>query len=180
MSKGQKGTGINLVLISVLLLILLPSPARVLAGDRDFNEVVKQIESHYHAKRTRIPLFGLMKPVLKIVRPGGAKTLDLAVFENQDFSRGTEDTEFETVIHQTLSQEWQPLVRVHSRRDGERTYIYARESAKDLKLMIMTLEQNEAVVMQLKVKPQDLVKWLEKPEVMGRAIQSELTEESEE
>jgi len=41
----------------------------------------------------------------------------------------------------------------------------------------VTLEQNKDGVIQVKAKPQDLVKWLEKPTVTGKTIQTVMTEE---
>jgi Ca-activated chloride channel family protein len=66
-----------------------------------------------------------------------------------------------------LGDGWQPFVRVYSRRSGERTYIYAKQSGKDVQLMMATIEAREAVVMQVKLNPDTLAKWMEKPDQMG-------------
>jgi Ca-activated chloride channel homolog len=137
------------------------------ARDNEFKALVKHIETHYRARRTRIPFLGLAGFIVKIVRPAGVKGFKLAVFEDQDFSLSAEDRSFESVMGRALSAEWQPLVRVHSRKSGERVYIYAKPKGKDLELMIATLEQREAVVIQVKVNPDTLAKWMERPDRMG-------------
>ena len=99
--------------------------------------------------------------------------MEIAIFEDQDFSRGLDDPEFEKLINQSVGQNWQPLVRVHSRRDREQTTIYARDMGKNFKLMIITLEPSEAVVTQVKLSFQELIKCLENPERMGKRGQIE-------
>ena len=160
-------------LISIFIATLLLSSAPVSAEDPEFGLVVRQVESYFHVKRTHIPLLGFMKPVLWIARPAGAKSLELAIFEDQDFSRGLDDPEFERLIDKSMGQSWQPLVRVHSRRDSEQTTIYAKDMGKNFKLMLITLEPTEAVVMQVKLSSQELIKCLENPERIGRKGQIE-------
>lgn len=152
-------------LIAALFLSLIYTKTE--ARDNEFGALVKHIESHYRAKRTRLPFLGLAGLIVKVVHPAGVKGFKLAVFEDQDFSRGVEDSTFESVMSRALGNRWQPLVRVYSRKTGERTYIYAKESGKDLELMVATLEAREAVVMQVKLNPETLAKWLEKPDQMG-------------
>ncbi|HEY2914674.1 MAG TPA: hypothetical protein VGK21_15020, partial [Candidatus Angelobacter sp.] len=50
----------------------------------------------------------------------------------------------------------QPLVQSWDRHSGERTYIYAQDLGKDMKVLVVSLESNEAVVLQVKVDPQKL------------------------
>ncbi|HYE74769.1 MAG TPA: VWA domain-containing protein, partial [Blastocatellia bacterium] len=118
-------------------------------------------------KRTRIPFLGLAGFIVKIVRPAGVKGFKLAVFEDQNFSGAADDKTFESVMNRALGDKWQPMIRSYSRRTGERTYIFSKPNGKDMELMIATLESNEAVVLQVKVNPDTLAKWLEKPGQMG-------------
>ena len=53
MTKPKK----SLVHVSILIAALWLSAATVSAKDDDFKMLVKQVESHYQAKRLRIPLF---------------------------------------------------------------------------------------------------------------------------
>ncbi|MGZ4890329.1 MAG: hypothetical protein ACXWBH_14200, partial [Candidatus Angelobacter sp.] len=56
---------------------------------------------------------------------------------------------------------WQPLVQSWDRHTGERTYIYAQDLGKDMKLLVVNLESNEAVVLQVRVDPQKLNDFIE-------------------
>ena len=153
----------------IIVTMLLLGVTNVSARDRDFEMVVNQIKSSYRAKRTRIPFLGLAGFAVKVVRPAGVKSFSLAVFEELDVT-GKEEAALSRLMRQTLSQEWRPLVRVHSRRDNEQTYIYAREAGDNLKLMIVTIEQREATVIRVKLNPQALAKWMENPKIMGFKI----------
>ena len=159
--------------ISIFIAAWLLSSTPVSAEDPEFGRVVRQVESYFHVKRTHIPLLGFIKPVLWIAHPAGARCVEMAIFEDQDFSRGLKDAEFERLINKSVNQNWQPLVRVHSRRDREQTTIYARDMGKNFKLMIITLEPSEAVVTQVKLSFQELIKCLENPERMGKRGQIE-------
>jgi len=159
--------------ISIFIAALLLSSTPVSAEDPEFGRVVRQVESYFHVKRTHIPLLGFIKPVLWIAHPAGARCVEMAIFEDQDFSRGLKDAEFERLINKSVNQDWEPLVRVHSRRDSEQTLIYAKDLGKNFKLMIITVEPTEAVVIQVKLSSQELIKWLENPERMGRRGQTE-------
>jgi hypothetical protein len=56
---------------------------------------------------------------------------------------------------------WQPLVQSWDRHTGERTYIYAQDLGKDMKVLVVNLESNEAVVLQVKVDPKRLNDFIE-------------------
>jgi len=157
-----------LVRAAVLLTALLLTAATASAKGDDFKMLVQHVESHYHAKRLRIPLLGVANFAVKIVRPKGVKGFKLAVFEDQDFSPRPGDRGPETAMRSVLPLEWQPLVRVRS-RGGERTYIYAREDGKDIKLLVVTLGPRSAVVIEAKLNPKSLMNDLDQPRQMGKS-----------
>ena len=155
----------------VVCLVLL-APPTASAKDNEFDWVVKQIKTQYRAKRTSIPLLGLVNFAIKIVRPKGVKNFKLAIFEDQDFSDKPGGVQFGSVVQEALTPAWHPLVRVYSPRDGEQTYVYLREAGKNVKLLIVNVEPREAVVIQVKVDLQTLIKWMQKPERIGKQIMS--------
>jgi hypothetical protein len=166
--------------VALLLIDFLLSAPIVSAADQDFSRLVKEIESHFHVKRTHIALLGVAKPAVKLARSSSVKSLELAIFEEQDFSSDVDSTEFGSLIRKSLGQEWHSMVQVQSRRDNEQTYIFARDMGKDFKLLIVELEPNEAVVMLIRAKPADLVRWLDEPDQIGKAIEADLDEANQE
>ena len=142
-----------------LTLGLLPQSAR--AGDKEFNVLVHYVESHYQVHRQYRFLLGFASFAVNIARPYGVKGMKLAIFENEKISANPDDQDFPSVVKAGLAEGWQPMVRVWSRRDGERTVIFAKPDGKNLKLLVATVEQDEAVVIQVKINPDKLSKCIE-------------------
>ena len=84
---------------------------------------------------------------------GGVKVFKAAIFKDQHLSRTELDNRLDELVQRAGSSAWQPLVRSFSRRSGEQTYIYAQASGNDMKLLLVSVEPNEAVVMQVKIDP---------------------------
>jgi len=168
--------------IPKILMLLLPlgllQPARIgFAEDRDFSRLVKEMESRFHAKRVHVPLFGVIKPVMKVMRPG-SKSLEMAIFEDQDFS-AVDTKDFAELAGKALGPDWHLMVKVVSRRDGEQTFLYLRESGDHYKLITATLEPNEAVLVEVKLNSKDLLELIDDPEKKGKAAKAEKEDESE-
>jgi len=59
-------------------------------------------------------------------------------------------------------------VRVRSRRDGEQTFVYGRELGRDLEVLVVTLESDEACVVKMRVDPERMSEWVDDPPAMSR------------
>ena len=168
------------VALSGLSLVSIPASAR----DREFGLLVRHVESYYHARRAHRFVLGFASVVVNIAHPYGVKNFKLAIFENQDLSASRDDLDFASVVQAGLNEGWQPLVQVYSRRAAERTCIFARTLGQDVKLLVATLEKDEAVVLEVKLNPekldQCLDKWLEKPYTRGKSATREVLEQDSE
>ena len=131
----------------------------------DFGKIVHHIEVNYHVHRQHRWVMGLAGFTVKFWHVAGVKSLKGAIFENQPFVNAASDTRFDEVVRAAMDSGWQPLVQSWDRHSGERTYIYAQEVAskksKDMKLLVVNLESNEAVVLQVKVDPKKLNDFIE-------------------
>jgi hypothetical protein len=146
----------------VLAGLTLPAQA---AADDDFGRIVHHIEANYHVHRQHRWVMGLAGFTVKFWHIAGVKSLKGAIFENQPFVNVASDTRFDEVVRAAMDSGWQPLIQSWDRHSGERTYIYAQEvSSKkgtDMKLLLVSLESNEAVVLQVKVDPKKLDEFIE-------------------
>jgi hypothetical protein len=159
-------------LILVLVFATLPSfsLATARAEDRAFKAITTHLTTRYQAKRKRIPFFGLASFAVKIVRPAGVKSIKLVMFEElNDAGRGGH-TELNAIIRQSLDEQWQPLVRISSRKAGEQMFVYARQEGNDIKLMVVSLQETQAFIARVKLNPETLAKWMEKPELLGISL----------
>jgi hypothetical protein len=156
-----------------LLVMFLAAVGAAFAGEPDFDRVVKAIETHYGIHRLHIPFLSLGTFVVNVARPEGASGLKLAIFEDLKFSPEYSDwKERDRFIDSLVIGEMQPLVRVHSRRDGNSTYIFAEPSGKSAKMLIATFDRNDATLVQVKVDMSRLMKSIEKPEQAGKTFSS--------
>ncbi len=168
-----------LILIAISVAVLLPA-VTVTAKEQGFDAVVKHIETYYRVKRTRIPFMGVASFAVKFVRPAGVKDFKLATFDEQDFSRPINDAAFESDLRGALEKGWQPLVRRRSRRDGEseRLYIYTKRDGKDTQLLTIVIEARQAVVVEAKIDQAAMLKFMDKPEIMGISLAGNLSGKS--
>jgi hypothetical protein len=149
-------------------LVLLLAPAA--SANDDFKAVVRGVESNLGIRRMRVPLLGTMMFCARVVRPGGVKQLDIAIFEDLNYSP-PDPERFDAVMRTAVGERWSPMIRVRSLRgEHEWTYIYARPDGRDWKMIIATFEPDEAVIVHLKVKPEALLGSLDEPEHAGQRL----------
>ena len=137
------------------LAILFAAPQPALAKD-DFGKIVHHIEANYHTHRHYRFVMGLAGFTFKVSHFAGVKSFKGAIFENSEFSASGSDVRFDQVIRAAMDSGWQPMVQSYDRHSGERTYIYAQDLGKDMRLLVVNLEPTEAVVIQVKVDPNKL------------------------
>ena len=151
-----------------ILIGILAVSVAALAGDQEFDRIVQAIETHYGTKRTHIPFMGLANFAVKVARPAGTSGFKLAVFE--DLSYSAEDQEkLDRFMYGLSGGDLHPLVRTHSRRDRESTYIFMGEAGRSTKVLIAAFERNEATVIEVKVDMETLLKWIDSPELAGKS-----------
>ena len=158
------------VVIGLLLsLIVLALPVR--AQEKGFDGIVEHLEKNYGAQRAKIPLLGVANFFVKIIRPAGVKSFKLAVFEEFNRSPFASANRFEADMHKLMPKDWKPFMRVSSRSGNrEQLVMYTKASGNDLELMMVVLEPSEAVVMQVKLNPEAVNKFMNNPQIMGISL----------
>ena len=129
------------------------------AADHDFDAMVRQISTVYHAKPEHIPLLGFARFVANVARPYGTRDFRLAVFEDvkPEFAAG-----FDSFA--PPGPGWQLIVRSVSRPGNEVTRIFARTAGSYMRLMILTTEPGEATVVQVEVNAREFGRHIEDTE----------------
>lgn len=152
-----------------LLLIILGffALAENLRAD-DFGRIVRHIEAEYHVHRNYRFLMSFAGVAVKCTRVGGVKAFKMAIFEDQHLSGTEMDDRLDELVERASSSGWQPMVKSFSRGSGERTYIYAKAEGNDMKLLLVSVEADEAVVMQVKIDPKKLSDFINKHEYHER------------
>jgi hypothetical protein len=150
---------------ALLTLVVVLAPAGLRAGDREFKNVVDELSTEFHKEPMHIPFFGIAKLVTFVAHPAGAKQLDLAIFQDLDV-QDREGRNLGTAIRRAVGPQWKPFFQASSLRHGnnEHTFIYLREdSGSDWKLLLTTVGRDQAVVLELKMNPEALQRWINQP-----------------
>jgi hypothetical protein len=155
-----------LIYVLALFVALSLNYTTASAKDAPFDAITKHLKSQYKAKRRKIPFMGLANFAVKIIRPAGVKSIKVAIFEQLDHAPAAGNNELNSILRSSLSPEWRPLVRIRSRA-GEQTYVYATEEGESVKLMVVNIDRDEAVVARVKVNPDKLKDFLENPKILG-------------
>ena len=166
----------------VAVLALVFTSAAHAKGD-DFNAVVKMIEQFYGVKHEGIPFLaragmGAARTAARIKggtarRLAEAGSVKLAVFEDQKFNG--EFQKFRSTLNTALNETWSPLLQTLSASDNEQVYIFLRESGEKFNVLVITIEQRDATVVQVSLSPENLKLLLKDPEGTGKAITDEAT-----
>jgi hypothetical protein len=157
-----------------LLAVFVAASGLAGAAGHEFDEVVKAVETHFGATRTRIPLMGVANFALKVAHPAGASGFRIAIFEDLKTDLdGGKQAELDRFMDSLSSPKLRPFIRTRSRPDGEATYIFCGETGKNTQLLIATFDRHEATVMEVRVNIDTLLRWIQSPELAGKSLKGE-------
>lgn len=168
--------------ILVVAMVLTTANVAHAKGD-DFNSVVKMIEQFYRVKHVGIPF--LAKAGMKVattaarIKGGEARrfaeagSIKLAVFEDQNFNGDV--IRFRGSLNEALNVTWMPLVQTISATDNEQVYVFLKDAGDKFDVLVITIEQRDATVVQVTLSPRNLALLLKDPEGTGKAITQEAT-----
>jgi hypothetical protein len=140
----------------------LACSAALSAADKQFKEVVQAISAELKTKPMHIPLMGLINAAAFVIRPAGTKHMDVAVFEN--VTEDHDGREVARLIRKAVGGDWKPFVQTYSDH-GDASLVYLRPDGKnDIKLLVATVGSNDATVVELKLNPDALARWLKSPQ----------------
>jgi hypothetical protein len=140
------------VLAGVMLFAALP----LMTWGSEFDSLVREFANESGMKPLHIPLFGLVRFAFGVVEPAGTSELKLAVFEHARL-----DAErFRQMADEAAGRGWKPIIRVRS-KNGETTNIYARSEGLKLRLLIATLDKEDATFVQVRLQPEKLMRFVD-------------------
>jgi hypothetical protein len=135
-------------------------------AERDFQAVVGAIEEHLGAHHTHIPMMGLANLFVKASTPSGVHGFELATFEDLSYSPD-KMRDFRNVVSNALGESWRPMVQVQAAGRREYTGIFIKGQAGRFRMMITTIEAQEATVVEIQLSPSQWFDWLRNPGTMG-------------
>jgi len=166
-----------------IVVLVLASASVVRAGNDDFNSVVRMIEKFYGVKHQGIPFLARtgmnVATTAARIKGGDAKriaeagSIKLAVFEDQNFDG--DFTKFRASLNEALNDTWMPLIQTLSGKGEEQVYIFLRNAGDKYNVLVITIEQRDATVVQVTLSQKNLALLLKDPEGTGKAITQEAT-----
>ena len=159
----KKKVLITFTFLALAFTIAVPNAS---AGSKGFAAVCKHIKTKYHAKKVKIPFMWLARFAVKVIRPAGVKSFRVTIYKDLKFSKETLDQEMKVLMNDSFDNNWSPLLRVRSYK-GNQVYLNIRESGKNLKVVLVSIEKDGAVVVRAKFSPDKLAKFIEDPKIFG-------------
>jgi hypothetical protein len=154
--------------IFAALLFTFAAP-NLTAKDKEYEAIVKHLQSSYQAKKVKLPFMWLARFAVRVVKPAGVKSFNVTLFENLKFSRDLLDEEMQSAMRNSLNPEWLPILRVRS-RTGEQVYAYMRENGKDVKMMLVAIDKNQATLVRATFNPEKLADFINNPKIFGISL----------
>ena len=159
----------SLATLAFLLIAFTYIAPPAMAKGNEFEAIVTHLKTKYQAKKVNLHFMWLARFAVKIVRPAGVKSFNVTLFENLKFSRDTLDTEMQLAMRNSFSADWSSIFHVRS-RDGQQAYMYMREDGKNIKITLVTIENEQAAVIRATFDPEKLVEFINNPKIFGISL----------
>jgi len=157
-------------ILRMMLVLGLLSSVPLHSATREFKQLVKELRIHCHKAPIGTGFLGFMA---RCFSPEGVSGLRLAIFEDLEAGDQVSGADFEDLVRHSVGLEVVPLVVVRRQPTGERTLVYAKPNGKRTELLIATAEQQEIVLLTLKVHPALFQHWLNDPGRMAKQARGE-------
>ena len=138
----RKKIFIAVTFLAVALTLAIPNAE---AKGNEFDTVCNHLKTKYQAKKVKIPFMWLARFAVGVVRPAGVKSFKVTTFRNLQFSPETLNDEMKNLMSNSFDENWTPIMRVRS-QTGEQVYMNMREEGNNVKILVVTINKNEAVV----------------------------------
>jgi len=135
---------------------LLATWLPLLTAASAFDGLVREFSRQTGSQQLHIPFFGLARFVVAVGHPAGTSELKLAVFEHPNLERGS----FSTVADGLVGSSWKRIVRVRS-KNGESTNIYTQRDGKQLRVLVASVDREDATFVEVRIKPETLMKFVD-------------------
>lgn len=157
-----------MVVVFAWFAFALVAPA-IEAKPSEYNLIVKHLKTRYQAKKVKIPFMWLARFAVGVVRPAGVKSFSVTLFNDLKFSRETIDAEMQEALKRSFSKEWSAVFRQRS-AEGQQAYMYMRESGKNIRITVITIEKNQAAVVRATFSPERLADFINDPKILGISV----------
>lgn len=161
----------SISLLSVFALCAFSAPAAS-AKINEYKAIVNHLKTKYAAKKVEIPFLWLARFAVRAAHPAGVKSFSVTMFENLKAAPAAAlDADMRAAMRNSMGAEWSSILRVRSQTDGSQIYMYMRPAGENnVKIMIVTIDRNQAAVVRAKISPDKLAEFVENPKIFGVSL----------
>lgn len=160
----------NLVFAVLALSFLLSLNSIAVAHPpKEYEAIVKHLKTQYKAKKVNLWVMWVARAAVSMIKPAGVKSFSLTVFKDLKFSSETVDNEMQAAMRRSYGPEWSPIFHVRS-RTGEQAYMYMKDDEKNVKVVLVTIENEQAAIIRATFSPDKLVEFINDPKILGISL----------
>lgn len=166
MQTKKKLITASVVLLSILAFTAVPAEAK----PNEFDRIAKHLKTNYKAKKISFGFMWLARAAVKVIRPAGVKSFNLTLYKDLQFSRENLDLEMQRAMRDSFGPEWSSVLRVRTNQGGDQVYMYMREDGKNVKIALVTVNQENAAVIRATFSPEKLAEFINDPKIFGISL----------
>lgn len=157
----------NAVFAIVVLSFLLSLNSISLAHPvTEYDAVVSHLKTQYKAKKVNLFVMWMARAAVSLIKPAGVKSFSLTVFQDVKFSSETVDAEMQAAMRRAYGPEWSSIFHVRS-RTGEQAYMYMKDEGQNVKVVLVTIEKEQAAIIRATFSPDKLIEFINNPQILG-------------
>jgi hypothetical protein len=136
---------------------------------KEYDAVVKHLKTQYKAKKVNLWVMWMARAAVAMIKPAGVRSFSLTVFKDLKFSSETIDNEMQAAMRSSYGPEWSEIFHVRS-RTGEQAYMYMKDDGTNVRVVLVTIEKEQAAIIRATFSPDKLVEFLNNPKIMGISL----------
>lgn len=164
------------VFVTVMMFLLVGFSAFAVSAKtnkrKEYDAIVYHLKSQYHAKKVNLFVMWAARAVVSIAHPAGVKSFSLTVFNHLRFAPDKVDDEMQSAMRNSFGPEWSSIFHVRS-RDGQQAYMYMRDAGENVKVVLVTIDKENAAVIRATFSPDKLAEFINNPKIFGISLNDE-------
>ena len=161
--SAKKNTVFAVVVFSFLLSL---NSIALAHPPNEYDKIVNHLRTQYKAKKVNLWVMWMARAAVSMIKPAGVKSFSLTVFQDLKFSSETVDAEMQATMRQAYGPEWSSIFHVRS-RTGEQAYMYMKDNGKDVNVVLVTIEKEQAAIIRATFSPDKLIEFINNPTILG-------------
>ena len=132
----------------------------------EYDAIVNHLKTQYKAKKVNLFVMWMARAAVSMIKPAGVRSFSLTVFEHLQFSSQTLDSEMQAAMRRSYGPEWSSIFHARS-RTGEQAYMYMKSDDQNVKVVLVTIEKEQAAIIRATFSPDKLIEFINNPQILG-------------